>query len=305
MTGPGCAARGPTLGVVVATRDRPGQLDACLASLRASIGGGGELVVVDSFSSGSATAEVAIAHDARLVRMGVPGASKARNAGWREVGAEVVAFVDDDVRVRPSWAPGMRQAFATHPEAWFVAGRIGLREEDRGAARPVALIDYDRPYAIDGSMVEDLGHGANLAVRRPALEAVGGYDERLGPGARWPAAEDLDLIDRLLLAGYCGRYEPSAPACHVQWRGRRDLVGLEWRYGVGQGARLERLRRRDGARHRALSRLVWRQWGALELASCLVQRRKLGTILVATRLAGTAVGQLGAGLDLWREARAL
>lgn len=282
------------LSVVVATRDRPEHLEACLQALSLSIGPDDEVLVVDSCSLSSGTAEVAAAHHVRLLRLAEPGASKARNVGWRAGAGQVVAFVDDDVRVSPSWAPGLRTAFDTHPGAAFVSGRLGLLPEDVAAHRPVAMIDYSQAYEIDAGAVDQLGHGANLAVRREALQAVGGYDERLGPGAPWPAAEDLDLIDRLVLGGYRGRYEPAALAYHVQWRRRRELPGLEWRYGLGQGARLARLRKRDRPRYQALVRLVWRDKGVRELAGCLRRRQKLGTVLVLCRLAGTAAGQLTA-----------
>jgi GT2 family glycosyltransferase len=280
--------------VVVATRDRPQQLDGCLAALAVSVGAHDTLIVVDSCSSGPDTAAVARRHGAVVIQAPAPGASRARNIGWRAASDPVVAFVDDDVRVAPSWAQGLRDAFAAHPGTAFVSGRLGLRPEDAGARRPVAFIDHPCAYEIDGGWVDDLGHGANLAVRRSALEAVGGYDERLGPGAPWPAAEDLELLDRLLAAGLRGRYEPSASAYHVQWRRRRELPGLEWRYGVGQGARLVRLRRLDPARYRALARLVWGRQGVAELARCLRRREELGTLMVLARLAGTAFGQLTA-----------
>ncbi|HAM03112.1 MAG TPA: hypothetical protein DCQ30_12940 [Acidimicrobiaceae bacterium] len=288
---------GERLTVVVATRDRPDHLDACLRALAASVAPSDEILVIDSASSSTRTSEVAAAHRVRTLRVPAPGASRARNLGWRAAETAVVAFVDDDVRVDPSWAQGMRRAFVAHPEAAFVSGRLSLLTEDLGARRPVAFIDYDQPHVIDSSLVDDLGHGANLAIRRSALLAVGGYDERLGPGATWPAAEDLDLVDRLLGAGYAGRYEPSALAYHVQWRGRRHLPALEWRYGLGQGARLARLRRADPSRYRALARLVWRDRGLRELRGCLLRREELGSLLVVSRLTGTAVGQLRAAIS--------
>ena len=53
------------------------------------------------------------------------------------------------------------------------------------------------------------GAGANWGVRRTGLDAVGGFDERLGPATWFAAAEDADLYDRLVLAGYVGRYCPD------------------------------------------------------------------------------------------------
>lgn len=294
MTGAGAGTVGGAITVIVATRDRPDHLEACLTALDASIGLDDEIVVVDSASSSAQPAQVARRHGAVLVRQAIPGASRARNAGWRMAKSEVVAFVDDDVRVDVSWADAVRRTFSSRPDITFATGRLGLLPDDAGTERPVAFIDSAHPRAIDVDTVDELGHGANLALRRAALEAVGGYDERLGPGAPWPAAEDLELIDRLVIAGYVGRYEPSALAYHVQWRGRGHFPRLEWRYGLGQGARLARLRRTDRRRYRALSTLVWKDLGTRELAGCLARHEELGVILVLCRLSGTAVGQLTA-----------
>jgi GT2 family glycosyltransferase len=290
----GAEAGGHPLTVVVATRDRPDHLDACLTALAASVGPDDQIVVVDSASSSAEPARVAHNHGVRLVRQERAGASRARNAGWRAARTEVVAFVDDDVRVDASWADALRNSFSVHPGTSFLTGRLSLSADDLGTERPVAFLDRAESCAIDVDTVDDLGHGANLAVRRTALEVVGGYDERLGPGTPWPAAEDLELIDRLVLAGYLGRYEPTAVARHVQWRRRRHWPGLEWRYGLGQGARLARLRSAHRRRYRALSRSVWKERGTVELAGCLRRREELGAVLVLCRLSGTALGQLTA-----------
>ena len=287
--------QGPRLSVVVPTRDRPSMLEGCLRALDAATGPHDEVVVVDSCSTDGATADVARAHGVRVLRAPRPGASLARNLGWRAATGEVVAFVDDDVRVAPGWAEAMAAVFAAHGDADFVTGRLGLRPEDEGKARPVAFFDEAEPFVIDASRVQDL-HGANVAVRRSALEAVGGYDEQLGPGARWRAAEDVDLIDRLLQSGRTGRYEPAAAAVHEQWRSRSDLVRLEWRYGIGLGARLARLRRADPERFRAVRRLTWRTSGIEDVGRSLRVGYQFGALFVLVRLGGVAVGQLGAAL---------
>lgn len=288
------------ISIVVATRDRPHHLEACLESLVAGGTAGDEIIVVDSCSRGPATVEIAVASGAKVIRSEVSGASRARNIGWRAAKYSIVAFVDDDVRVSSSWADAISRAFRDFPEAQFVTGRLGLREEDAGTERPVAYFDRGESLAIDSSTLIDFGHGANLAVRAQALDAVGGYDESLGPGARFKAAEDLDLVDRLLDGGHAGRYEPAAQAVHVQWRRRPDLVRLEWGYGVGQGARMALLRRRNRARYRAIHRITWRDQGTADLLLCLRQGHEFETLLVMIRLLGTAIGQLSATLTVGR-----
>jgi GT2 family glycosyltransferase len=287
------AGAGQPLSIVVATRDRPHMLAGCLDALASSVGPADEVIVVDSCSRGADTAAVARAHAVRSLRCDRPGASLARNTGWRAASHATVAFVDDDVRVDARWAGGVRAAVRAYPDAAFFTGRLVVAPAETGAERPVAIFDVPETFVIERSMLVDFGHGANLAARRSALEAVGGYDEAFGPGARWRAAEDLDLVDRLLAAGMTGRYVPDAEASHMQWRRRPDFVKLEWGYGIGQGARLGRLRKTDPHRFRRLSRIVWREQGTAQLAGLVRARYEFGALLAVTRLAGTAFGMAG------------
>jgi GT2 family glycosyltransferase len=172
----------------------------------------------------------------------------------------------------------------------FVTGRLRLVQPTQ---REVAVFDNDDPMVIDRSVVGSLGHGANLAVRREALESVGGFDERLGPGARWEAGEDLELIDRLLAAGCTGRYEPTVSGYHLQWRSTKELFGLEWRYGLGQGARLALLRKLDKERARHVARTSTWDLGVAEVIRGLLHGWEKIAARAAIRLAGTVVGFAG------------
>ena len=280
----------PPISVVVPTRDRPEHLERCLASLGAAIGPDDEVVVVDSCSGGSAPAAVAAAHRVRLLRCERPGASLARNVGWRAARHDVVAFVDDDVRVDPGWAEAIAAVAAAHPESAFFTGRLHLGAGDAAAEYPIAFIDEPLAKVLDAGAVVDVGHGANLVVRRPALEAVGGYAEELGPGAPWRAAEDLELLDRLVAAGATGRYEPGVSAWHEQWRGRREKLALEWSYGIGTGARLVRLHGLDHRRARRVLRAVAWDGGVRTVAGCLRQRYEFAAAATTVRLAGMVWG---------------
>jgi glycosyltransferase involved in cell wall biosynthesis len=279
--------------VVVATRDRPALLEGCLDALRASVGTDGEIVVVDSASSRPGNAAVVANHGARLIRTSLPGASLARNVGWQASSGDWIAFVDDDVRVDPLWADALRQSLTTHGEMAFITGRLRLDDADADTERPVAVFDDPQERTIHSGTVDDVGHGANIAIRRDALNEVGGYDETLGPGTTWTAGEDLELIDRLLAGGFTGRYEPAASARHVQWRSRKDLYPLEWRYGVGQGARLALLWRIDRVRFRAIARRTTWDLGVVELAVALRRGWERVAARTLLRLAGTLVGAVG------------
>ncbi len=74
-----------------------------------------------------------------------------------------------------------------------------------------------------------------MALHRCVLEKAGAFDERLGPGTPFPAAEDNDFGYRALLAGFVIQYVPEAVTYHRAWRRNREYWALRWGYGRGQG----------------------------------------------------------------------
>jgi glycosyltransferase involved in cell wall biosynthesis len=281
----------PALSVVLPTRNRPEMLARALANLSPTLQPGDELVVVDSASTDAAgVAAVAHAAGARLVRCERKGETRARNAGWRAATHDLLAFTDDDVVVAPGWADAFAHAFTVHPDAAFFTGRTGWPPDQPEPERPVSVKLDPEPAVLDATSRGDLGHCANLAIRRPVLAAIGGFDEALGAGGRFRAGPDVDLFDRLFGAGHTGRYEPTALAYHDQWRDRRDLFELEWSYGVGNGARLAKLVRTDRARARRVAREVFWDWGVRSVAANVRSGFKTGVALTSTRLLATATG---------------
>lgn len=277
------------LSVVVPTRDRPHQLSGCLDSLRSVLRTGDELIVVDSASADTSVAPTATSFGARLVRCDLPGASRARNAGVAAASHPLVAFVDDDVRVAPGWAAAMASALERDGVS-FVCGRVAVPPDQTGGLRQIAIKDDPKPAPIDPDTPAPLGCSANLGVRGDVLATIGGFDEGLGGGARYRAAEDLDLFDRLLAAGFRGRYEPAALSWHDQWRSRPALVRLDWGYGIGLGARIAKLARTDRARLRmAMRESLWIDGFAVVVAA-IRARHEFLVVTTAARLAGTVVG---------------
>jgi glycosyltransferase involved in cell wall biosynthesis len=280
------------LSVVVPTRDRIAMLSDCLAALAADLRDGDQLLVVDSASADAAgVGNLARGHGATALRCDQPGTSRARNTGWRAAEHELVGFVDDDVRVHSGWADAIVAAF-TDPATGFVTGRVVVPEHQAAAERPVAVSSRTERELLHQGLDGDLGASANLAVRRTALEQVGGFDETLGPGTWAASAEDLDLFDRLFRAGLSGLFEPAALAEHEQWRSRGQLLRLDWRYGKGMGIRLARLARWDRPRARRLFREAVVSQGVRPVLDDLRRGYEFGAITVATRTAGTMVGRV-------------
>lgn len=267
------------LSVVVPTRDRPELLAGCLAAVEPQLRPDDELVVVDSAGHRPVVAP-------RVIRVDVAGTSRARNAGWRATTGEAVAFLDDDVRVAAGWRDAVEPAL---DGVAFACGRVAVPPGQEGVERPVAVTPDVPEQPIGPSRV--IGVSANLVVRRDALVASAGFDERLGPGTSLPAAEDLELLDRLLAAGHPGRYAPSLLAVHEQWRDRRQLLRLDWGYGKGAGARAVWA---GGARGRRLAReALWEQ-GIRPVPGDLRRGYQYGVLTGLVRTGGVLAGLVAA-----------
>lgn len=280
---------GDAIAAVVCTRDRPEQLEACLAALAPRLREVDDRVVVDSASiDAAAVAAVAAAAGFRLVRAERPGLSVARNAGLAVVDLPIVAFTDDDCRAGDEWAARIAAAFAD-PAVGFVTGWVG---SDRAARLPIAVSGSDavaRRFRT-GDDPTRCGHGANMAFRRAALAEVGDFDESLGAGSRLRAAEDVDAFWRLLDAGWEGRFEPSVCVTHEQWRSTVDALRTSYGYGVGLGALAAKGRRRHQAGAARLLRIGLWDNGLRRAARDLRNGYQTGAASSVLRAAGVAAG---------------
>ena len=231
-----------TISLVVSTRNRARRLPEFLACLTRveSPAGGWELVLVDNGSTDT-TADVirqfaaASRFPVRCVYATPPGLSHARNAGLRQARGRIVAFTDDDCYPRPDYLRAIVDAFDLS-RAGVLGGRVVLH--DPSDAR-VGVKDTLAPFEIPpGSFVKPgVIHGANMAVRRHVLEAIGGFDPFLGAGTRCMAGEDTDFIARAVWAGWTARYDPKVVvAHHHQRRPGADADRQRRAYDLGRGA---------------------------------------------------------------------
>jgi GT2 family glycosyltransferase len=283
----------PDLAIVICSRDRPAFLRDALAAIQAVKRPTDEVVFVDSASTDPAVADVAGSFSGfTIVRCDRPGLARARNRGVLASNAPVIVFTDDDCRPEPGWTDVLGAVFRAEPKLGFVTGRV-VADRDEGPKISVGGGDEPRTFEF-GVDPAELGHGANFAVRREAIEAVGGFDEVLGVGARFRGAEDHDAFWRILRAGWVGRYEPRATVVHRQWRTRRQYLRSEYGYGLGSGAfgvKAVRLQGRDGAR--ILQDTLWKR-GIRSSARALRRGYETAAAADALRFAGSVVGALRA-----------
>jgi hypothetical protein len=220
-----------TVTVVVPTLGRPS-----LARLLDALGDDAEILVVDDRPEKSPPLPVP-AH-VKVLTGAARGPAAARNVGWQAAGHEWVAFLDDDVRPDPGWLDRLRDDLAGAPDdVGGVQGRVRVPRPD--GRRPT---DWERVTAglADGEWIT-----ADMAYRRAALVAAGGFDERLPRAFR----EDTELAFRVRRAGWTlhrGARQVTHPVrAEGPWvsvraqRGNADdallrrLYGRRWRAELG------------------------------------------------------------------------
>jgi glycosyltransferase involved in cell wall biosynthesis len=182
----------PAVSVVVPTCGRPELLARCLAALE------GQSLPRESF-------EIIVVEDRER-----RGPAAARNRGWRQARAPIVAFTDDDCVPERDW---LRHGLEAIRAAEAVCGRIVMPV-------PATPSDYER----DAQGLERAEFvTANCFCRKEALERVGGFDERF----RLAWREDSDLHFGLLALGARIVREPRAVVVH-------PVRSAAWGVSVGQ-----------------------------------------------------------------------
>jgi len=276
---------GPSVTVVVTTRDRPELAQRALASALGQTRADVEVVVVDD---GSRPPFVPAVSDprVRVVRHEVAaGVGAARNAGLAAATGAWITFLDDDDELEPHMVEQVLAAAAAStlppPVAINAAVRVLGRDGDGTVVVPAAALERGCDYFLEGR--GEAGRSANgLVVPTAVLRAIGGFDEAL------PVYEHHDLGLRLnRVASIEGLAEPlyrmtaDAPE---RLSARRDAIP----------AALEHTRRRHPeafARHPAAA--------AQYLGSTAFAWLEAGAWGAAVRAAATAVVRAPASTRLW------
>jgi glycosyltransferase involved in cell wall biosynthesis len=201
--GPGSPERTLAVSVVVPAYNCAPALERCLAALMAQSYPRDryEIIVVDDGSTDDTAARaqaLAVAWEGRLrvIRKANGGPASARNAGIAatDAGTEVIAFIDADCVAEPDWLACLAEQLAS-TGADGVGGPLVNIVPPGWISRYLHAARFYR-HRVRHGQVEYLVT-ANVAYRRAALLAVGGFSQRDGV---W--GEDADLSFRLIQSGY-------------------------------------------------------------------------------------------------------
>ncbi len=208
-------------------------LDSLLAQGRGDL----EVILVDQNDDdrlGAIEAGYASRIAVRRLRSSVRNANHARNLGLRHARGEIVTFPDDDCLYPPGVLDRVDAAFAD--------ASLGVLTGP--AASPAGGLGSGRwrteSGAIDLTTVWTSVIEFNIFLRRHAALALGGFDERMGPGSPFGSAEGNDLVCRAMAHGLRAQYDAALRIIHPDKRLSDVALERAERYGRGLGFALRR-----------------------------------------------------------------
>jgi GT2 family glycosyltransferase len=172
-----------------------------------------------------------------------PGKSAAINDAVQIATGDVLAFLDDDVVVDKNWLTAVEKFFR---DGSYRVGQGAVRLQSPAREDPevqkllqryrtIPKIEYDPSLRELRSL-----NGANFFAARSVFELVGGFDERLGPGASG-TSEDVEFARRLARSNVAIGYACDAVVYHLVDKTRlTDEYFRRWHWRQGQSRLLMR-----------------------------------------------------------------
>jgi GT2 family glycosyltransferase len=172
-----------------------------------------EVIVVNDGSNDS-TPAIVEEYGFRLITTENRGLSNARNTGFEASTGEIVAYIDDDARPDPHWLTYLAATFM-NSEHVGVGGPNIAPPGDGPIAESVADAPGGPAHVLLSDGEAEHIPGCNMAFRKDALQAVGGFDPQFRI-----AGDDVDICWKLQERGWTLGFNPAA----MVWHHCRDSV---------------------------------------------------------------------------------
>ena len=300
------------LSVIVCTRNRAHALADCLNSIAAALSAAApvdaEIVVVDNASTdntGDTVRQWAQTCPFPIQALTEPrkGLSKARNCGLRAARGELLAFTDDDCRMRGDYVQALLRHDENDAQPVLRGGRVELgdpTDQPFGIRTGTTARRWQKSTRSDIGSLSGALMGANMAMRKTLVDQVGFFDERFGAGGQFKGGEEIDYLYRAYLQDIPIEYAPDMVIYHFHGRKSpesiRELVNG---YDIGDGALYAKFLFRDIT---LLRPLWWDMKKAMkELFGGPLARPALG-LSHRERVIHVLQGMLQFSLSLWERA---
>ena len=239
-------ARWPRVSVVVCVYNGEKTLADCLEGTARLDYPDFEVIVVDDGSTDQ-SARIASGFDVRLIRTENRGLSRARNAGIQAATGEIVAFLDADARPDPDWLAHLALTFRAHDVAGVGGPNVAPVGEGM-VAECVGNAPGGPAHVLSTDLEAEHIPGCNMAFRKKALEAIGGFDPRFRV-----AGDDVDVCWRIQERGWRIGFSPGA----LVWHHPRATVGGYWRQQCGYGAAEAQLEAKWPEKYNVAGHVTW------------------------------------------------
>ena len=236
----------PRISVVVCSYNGARTIRDCLEGLRKVRYPNFEVIVVDDGSTDS-TAEIADEYGFVVIRTENRGLSSARNTGMEAATGEVVAYIDDDASPDSDWLTYLATTFMRTKHV-AVGGPNIAPENDGFIAHCVDQSPGNPVHVLLSDGEAEHLPGCNLAIRKAALQAIGGFDPQFRT-----AGDDVDACWRLQQKGWTLGFSPAA----MVWHHRRNSIRQFWKQQLNYGRAEAMLERKWPDKYNGAGHLTW------------------------------------------------
>lgn len=205
----------PRVSIVIPAYNARDTLGRCVTACQNQSVPVHEIIVVDDGSTDGTLDVARSLPGVCVVSQPNAGPATARNTGAAASTGDLIAFTDADCVPEPNWIAALVTALPA--DAAAIGGTYACANPSSWLARCIQAeiaqrhADFQSHAALPGLVVDvDFLGSFNVAFRRSAFEAVGGFDTRF----RAASAEDNDICYRLTGQGARLCYTPQAVVAH-------------------------------------------------------------------------------------------
>ena len=209
-----------TFSVIVCAHNEADYLSACLHSLLAQSRLPDEILVVNNASTDATCAVALQVPHVRVVDEPRKGLVVARETGRRATTGDVLVYLDADCRAPLTWLASIERRFLASPELLALSGPYRYYDWDWWGRLLIRAYDFTLAPATQFLVkhllrIGSVFYGGNFAVRREALDRIGGFDTSIEFHG-----EDTNLGRRLFAAGKVALFHD----CYLYTSARRYVA---------------------------------------------------------------------------------
>lgn len=216
------------ISVIISTKNRTKELKLCLKTILRNTFTDYEVILVDQSTNDETENMVKklASRRIRYRRVKFSGQTKGINVALRMARGDIYVFTDDDYVIPRTWLDTIEKTFKRLPQIDGLSGQVLPYMPTKSRKYCVCPALYrshkERFVTSVGPTVHSpdsgFGKGANMSFRKHVIDAIGGFKEWLGPGAKGASAgNETEFIYRALRNKFTLYFLPRLIVYHNRW----------------------------------------------------------------------------------------